>query len=334
MIPDISYFKEIHNATGTQNAKEAKIIAIKTRLSRDFDSSIHVVYDATRNGIPQDFIIVPTDDGCNLFSRPGEEFFVGDIIYFNGLHWLIVEKKYQNELSPSGELIKCNKQIRWQNKSTYKTIERWCVFSSTPSFKIDENSSLSTSDKEYKLQLPYDEETKLLDLGMRIMPDIINGKPRTYKCTGIDQNTKAYQGIDGGLIIFRFTQDGAQQPNDRADLMVCDYEDPPDNPAPSPTLLRCVIDGRNIIRVGIGRKYTATFFAEDGTTVVNDIKPSWTVTAPVGYESKVTWTQNDGSIEMTVTDEALIGQAIVVGLADIDGLYSSVALRVEVVDII
>lgn len=334
MIPDMSYFKTIHNASGTRHAKDAKVIEFQTRFARDFDSSINAVYDATRNDVQQDFIIVPTKAGCSITPRPGQELNIGDIIYYNGLHWLVTDRDFHDELTNSGDMVRCNRQIRWQNPDTYEIIERWCLVTKPYTSNIDEGNVLSTSNREFKVQLPYDEETKLLDLDKRFMLEIINGNPRTYKCTSVDQQTNKYQDIDGGFIVINLSQDESGQPDDRADLMICNYKDPPDIPEPSPTLLKCAITGRNNIRVGISRKYTAIFYADDGATTVGGVTPAWTVTAPEGYEDKVTWATNDGFIEITVTDETLIGQVVVVGLVDTDGLYAPVTIDVEVVDTI
>lgn len=288
------------------------------------------------NGADMYLLINSTDKPSEkkFNTLPDEVVNIGDIILWQEMHWLVTQVDFDDEISRSGRIVQCNRQIRWQNPDTYEIVERWCLVTKPNTSNIDEGNVISTSNREFKVQLPFDAETRLLDIDKRFMLEIINGEPRTYSCTSVDQQTNKYQDIDGGFIVINVKQDEAGRAGDRADLMICDYKEPPDTPEPSPTLLKCEISGRSNIRVGISRKYTAIFYADDGTTVVDGVTPVWTVTLPAGYEDKLTWSQNDGSIEMTVTDEALIGQAIVVWLADIDGLYSSVALRVEVVDII
>lgn len=288
------------------------------------------------NGADMSLLINSTDKPSEkkFNTLPDEVVNIGDIILWQEMHWLVTQVDFDDEVSRSGRIVQCNRQIRWQNPDTYKIIERWCLVTKPYTSNIDEGNVLSTSNREFKVQLPFDEETKLLDLDKRFMLEIINGKPRTYKCTSVDQQTNKYQDIDGGFIVINLSQDESGQPGDRADLMICDYKEPPDNPEPSPDLLKCEISGRDNIRVGISRKYTAIFYAEDGTTTVGNVTPIWTVTPPVGYEGKVTWATNDGFIEMTVTDEALIGQTVVIGLVDADGLYSPVMMNVEVVDVV
>lgn len=288
------------------------------------------------NGTDMSLLINSTDKPSEkkFNTLPDEVVNIGDIILWQEMHWLVTQVDFDDEVSRSGRIVQCNRQIRWQNPGTYEIIERWCLVTKPYTSNIDEGNVLTTSNREFKVQLPFDEETKLLDLDKRFMLEIINGKPRTYKCTSVDQQTNKYQDIDGGFIVINLSQDESGQPGDRADLMICDYKEPPDNPEPSPTLLKCEISGRNNIRVGISRKYTAIFYAEDGVSAVTGIGPVWTVTSPAGYEDKVIWSQNDGFIEMTVTDEALIGQTVVIGLVDADGLYSPVMMNVEVVDVV
>lgn len=279
----------------------------------------------------------------NSTDKPSEKKFntlpdgivnIGDIILWQEMHWLVTQVDFDDEISRSGRIVQCNRQIRWQNHATYKIIERWCLVTKPYTSNIDEGKVISTSSREFKVQLPYDDETKLLDLDKRFMLEVINTKPRTYKCTSVDQQTNKYQDIDGGFIVVNLKQDEAGQPGDRTDLMICNYKEPTITPETPSDMLNCEIKGRRDIRVGISRKYTAIFYAKDGTTVTDDIKAVWAVTVPDGYENKVNWTTNGNFIEMTVIDDSLIGKTITVGLFDTDSLYSRVTMDVEVVDVI
>lgn len=278
----------------------------------------------------------------NSTQRPNEKKFntlpdeivnLGDIVLWQEMHWLVTQVDFDDEISRSGNMVQCNRQIRWQNSNTYEIVERWCLLTKPYTSNINEGFAVSTSNREFKIQLPFDDETRLIDLDKRFMLEIINGRPRTYKCTSVDQNTNKYQDIDGGLIVINLSQDEAGQTDDRADLMICNYKKPPETLEPSPTLLRCSISGRDNIRIGFARRYTATFYGEDGETVDDEIIPVWSIVVPSGDESKVIWSQNESFIEITVTDDSMIGKTVVIGLADSEGLYSPVELRAEVVDL-
>lgn len=334
MLDSMDYFRAIHGAIGCETAKDRKVHEFKTRFARDFDSSINAVYDSTKNGIPQDFIITPTKSGCSLIARPGESFSIGDIIFYNSLHWLVTNVNFHDELTCSGEMVRCNRQIRWQNPKSLEIIERWCLVTKPYTSNIDEGMVLSVSNREFKVQLPYDNETRLLDLDKRFMLEIIDGKPRTYKCTSVDQNTNKYQDIDGGFIVLNLTQDESGQENDNADLMICNYISPGDAPPPSPPsadLLKCEISGRGTIKAGLGsRTYRAVFYMEDGVTEDSSISAVWSVNIPDDMVAHITWEQNGNAISIQA-GEAAIGCAILINLIDENGRYAASSMNVEVV---
>lgn len=277
----------------------------------------------------------------NSTDRPSEKKFntlpdgivnIGDIILWQEMHWLVTQVDFDDEISRNGRMVQCNRQIHWQNPATYEIIERWCLVTKPYTSNIDEGTTISTSSREFKVQLPFDAETRLLDIDKRFMLEVIGGKPRTYSCTSVDQQTNKYQDIDGGFIVINLKQDEAGRSEDRTDLMICDYKEPPSNPEPSPDLLRCEISGRDNIRVGMSRKYTVIFYDEDSVTPAANVVPVWSVDIPVGYESYVAWSTNGDSMEMSVTDARMIGQSVVVSVVDDGGLYGLTMMSVEVVD--
>ncbi|MPL95078.1 hypothetical protein SDC9_41241 [bioreactor metagenome] len=286
------------------------------------------------NGADMYLLINSTDKPSEkkFNALPDEVVNIGDIILWQEMHWLVTQVDFDDEVSRSGRIVQCNRQVRWQNPITYEIVERWCLVTKPYTSNIDEGTTISTSNREFKVQLPFDVETRLLDIDKRFMLEVINGKPRTYSCTSVDQQTNKYQDIDGGFIVINIKQDEAGRAEDRTDLMICDYKEPPNNPEPSPTLLKCEITGRSNIRVGMSRKYTATFYDEDGTTPVEGVVPVWSVDVPAGYESYVTWSTNGDLVEINVADAAAIGQVFAVSVVDDEGLYNKATMSVEVVD--
>lgn len=223
---DISYLKAIQNAKGCQNEKSVKVNEVRERFARDFDKSINVVYNATRNDVQQDFIIVPQGNKDNqfaIYARPNEEINIGDIIYWNTLHWIITDKAFDDEIYTIGTMERCNRTIKWQNPDTKEIIERWCLAEKPYTSNIRYSTVMSISEREYKIKLPYDDETKLVDIDKRFMLDIINGKPRTYKIQSVDGITNRYQDINGGFLVWNLVQDQSGQPNDNLELGICDY---------------------------------------------------------------------------------------------------------------
>jgi hypothetical protein len=287
------------------------------------------------NGTDMYLLINSTDKPSEkkFNTLPDEVVNIGDIILWQEIHWLVTQVDFDDEISRSGRIVQCNRQIRWQNPDTYEIIERWCLVTKPYTSNIDEGNVISTSNREFKVQLPFDSETRLLDVDKRFMLEIINGEPRTYKCTSVDQQTNKYQDIDGGFIVINVKQDEYDLAKDNSELMVCNYEEPPVTPDPSPTLLKCAISGRSNIRVGVPRKYTAIFYDEDGVTPVEGVVPVWSVDVPAGYDGYVTWSTNGDLVEINVTDAAAIGQVLTVSVVDDGGLYNTATMNVEVVDI-
>lgn len=187
---------------------------------------------------------------------PGDTIKIGDIVVWENLHWLVVELDFDNTIAYKGRIAQCNRQIRWQNPVTKDIIERWCLMTKPYTSNVTNGTQINVSNREYKVQIPYDDETKLVDLDKRFMLELINGKPRTYSCTSVDQQTNVYQDLENGFIVWNLSQDEACHPNDNVDLMVCDYIQG-DNDAVNPNIY--VIEGMDVLRAELGKfLYTLT----------------------------------------------------------------------------
>lgn len=74
---------------------------------------------------------------------------------------------------------------------------------------LEENKQTSMSQRQYNLQVPYDDDTAKIDVDQRFMLEIINGKPKTYRVTCVDINTERYS-LDGsirGFLLLNIEQD-------------------------------------------------------------------------------------------------------------------------------
>lgn len=288
------------------------------------------------DGVEKQMLILSSDlESEKTFKLlPGDTINIGDIILWNEMHWLVTRIDFDDELTRDGRIVQCNRQIRWQNPKSLEIIERWCLVTKPYTSNIDAGATLSVSEREFKVQLPYDAETRLLDLDKRFMLEIIDGKTRTYKCTSVDQNTNKYQDIDGGFIVLNLTQDESGRTNDNAGLMICDYINPAEvSPAtpPPPGSLKCEIIGRSIVRAGLGaRSYRAVFLLEDGVTEDNSIAAVWSVDIPIDKTSYVRWAPNGNLMSLEAYEEA-IGTSVIIRLNDAAGKYPSAVLVVEVV---
>lgn len=341
MALGIDYFRAIQGGIGHTNVKDVKVAEVRRQFANDFDSSIGVVYDALRNDIQQDFIITPTKESnkCSVYTRPDEELNIGDIIMWNKLHWLVIDKDFQNDIYNAGTIVQCNRIIRWQNPITLEIIERWCFCSDPYSSGIDEGNVISVQDVKFKIQIPYDSETIQIMTDKRLMLDVINGKADTYKVISSNRITGKYQDIDGGFIKWIIQSDQSVADRDNLELMICDYIDPgtpPEPPEPSVSnLLKCEIIGRSNLRIGGSpRNYTAKFYASDGVTEVKDgISPVWKLVTPVGHEVYYKISLSNGNSVSICAEEYrfLVGDRLKLVLSNKDGLYSSAEMEIEVI---
>lgn len=333
-MTDIEYFKAIHGATGCSNKKEIKTNRVQHNFAQKFDSSINVTYTALRNDVQQDFIIVPKKDvnQCNIFPRPGEDIQVGDIIAWNGLHWLVIDKDYESDVYDCATITRCNRLLRWQNPETYEIIERWCLCTKPYTSNLDEGKTISVSNREFKVQLPYDDETSKVDLDKRFMLEVINNKPKSYVVTCVDAQTNKYQDIDGGFIIWNLSQDLVVRDSDNADLMICDYVDPTTHVVDDNKPLTCSIDGRETIKIGGSeRNYVVTFYKEDGT-VDSSVEAVFDVSVLPEHTHLIQTNQVDNVLTIRALDyDSLIDTYIKITAADKNGVYSPAEFLVKVV---
>lgn len=331
---DIDRFMQIQNATGLNSRKEQKIEEVRSRFAGDFDSSINVVYDATHNGVAQDFIIVNTKEKnkYSVFIRPNETpLLLGDLIEWNNLHWLITEKDYHSEIYGSCTMELCNRLIRWQNPKTYNIVERWAIFSRPYSANMNTGNVISTMKGKYDIIVPYDSETEIVPVDKRFMIDVIDDQPMVYRVTFPDLSTLYNEGKEGGLVKWNVDSDVYSADSDNKELMICDYQIKPDESNTPVAGLKCEINGRSNIRVGASNRiYTPLFYAEDNLTVVSGISPIWELKVPARYENDfVCRLDSEGKYYVEAKDNAaLIGQVITLTLSDRDGLYKPSSINI------
>lgn len=336
---DMNYFRAIQGSLGCATEKDTQVEDVRRRFSYDFDTSINAVYDASRNEVQQDFIIVPTKEQnkCNVITRPGEEISIGDIIFWNKLHWLVTDKNFQSEIYNSATIVRCNRIIKWQNVKTLEIISRWCLCTKPYTSNIEDGKILSTSNREYKIQLPFDSETRLIDLDKRFLLEEIGGVPRAYKMTSVDTLTNRYEDIDGGFLIWNLTQDTYDVHKDNAELMIADYIDPGAPPAPppgpDPTLLKCEILGRDCIKCGASAiRYDGIFYLSDNKTVAQNINMEWAVSFPQNLEKNFDFKVFDSYITLRALDsEDIIGEKVEIKLVDSLSLYEQAKKIIEIV---
>ena len=331
---DINYFRSIQGTLNCNNEKEYKVKEIQDNFTEDFDSSIGVEYSVLRNDIKQDFIITfDKNKECHIIPRPSEKINIGDVIFWNNIYWLVVDKNLSNTIHTIGTMVSCNRKIKWQNPKTLDIIERWCFCSKPYASNLNEGKVLTTLNGKYNIKLPYDNETKLIGVDRRFMFDITDGIAEVYKVEFADKNTNKYANVEGGFIEWTLGSDLPIDGKDNMELMICDYTEP-QSPTPHlPELLVCDIDGRDSIKIGCKRTYKPIFYNKEGTKVV-DVIPKWELICADKYRSYFKIEQNDDSISVVCSDiEDIIGEDFTLKLYDSNGLYNACELNVKVVSL-
>ena len=190
------------------------------------------------------------------------------------------------------------------------------------------------SDREFKIQIAYDEETSLLDLDKRFMLEIIAGRPRTYKVTSVDAITERFHqsGEIRGFLVLNVTQDLYNPETDNAELMICDYIDV-DAPKPEPPAdegkIEFTYSGAPTIRQGGStKKFSAQLYDAAGE-VVGDAAYQWTISVVPDLEDKVVSQIDGNTVRLTALDYVEL-QGAVITLTVVSGNVQN-TLEVEVV---
>ena len=281
---------------------------------------------AVVDGKPKPMIVKSTQalNEKTFILMPGDTIKIGDIVVWANLHWLVVELDFDNTITYKGRLAQCNRQIRWQNPETREILERWCLITKPYTSNVTNGMQVSLSNREFKVQVPYDAETKLVDLDKRFMLELIDGKSRTYSCTSVDQQTNVYQDLENGFIVWNLSQDEAGHPGDNAELMICDYVG--GGEVPPPALPAVSIDGMDILRAELGEfEYT---LAGDGIAAKDVV---WHIAVPAGMEQSITMMASPSGAALVAADEAAIGLSFELYVTDRLGVELA-RKAVEVVD--
>lgn len=330
---DDLYFRAIQGTIGCKTKKDAKVAATRARFANEFDSSINVVYDALRNDVQQDLIITPTKEQnkFTVFARPGDELKIGDILYWNKLHWLMTDIAFDDDIYTTGTMVRCNRQIAWMNERG-QIIKRWCLTTKPYTANVETGQVVSVLKGKYDVKLPYDQDTIDVPIGKRFMLDIVGGKPMCYKLDFADVNTNKYSDIDGGFIEWNLTSDQFNKDTDNVASMICDFttasSDSPD------VRNRCRINGKSTVKAGCTNTYTPVFYDAEYNPVT--VTPVWDISISDAADDKhiLHSVDEQGCLKLSVDFvESVIGHTVTITLLDKDGKYEPSTIDVKVVSI-
>ena len=316
---DYDYFLAINNGIGFSTLSEIDIAESRRRLREQLATSNHFDPAATRNGVTQGLVVTPSESyyKYEVEALPGDELYPGDIIYTAGEHWIVNRTRVASPYQTIGLMWLCNHLFKWQN-GTSEVIERWGVldpgvYSSTR----DGDKTAMTADKQYKVYLPYDEDTAKLFIDKRLAVGVMYDRTlkqvlNVQRITGFDPVAWSY-GNGAHLLVLNVRSDDFVSPTDSIEQMVCDYIAPDDTP---PDVFDGHITGPSVIRLGgMQRGYTADYDVAE-----------WSVTNLRG----VNYTVDGNTLTLSVEDiEELLGEEIAVTGITSGGEYARCFVEVK-----
>lgn len=303
-------YRERLTINGTSH-RERMVYAAQDFANRHAPESI-AYKEIKIDGKQENALIISTNAVNEKIIRmlPGHSFLVGQIVEWRDSYWLITEKDNDDDVTTRGRIEQCNRQLTWQNPYTGKIVSRWCTARKPYYSNLDEDPKIVTSSREFKVQLPYDEETALLRLDKRFMVEIVAGEPKTYKIVSIDTITERFSREDSitGFLVINIEQDEYSPDRDNVELGVCDYfviEDPvlpvekPDSKIPDSQIS---YKGAASIKLG-GSAKTFTFSVK-GTDDLE--RTEWICDIPEDYELYIHMEPNANYVRLRADDEATL----------------------------
>ncbi len=212
---------------------------------------------------------------------PEEDIHLGDIVVWNNIHWLVTKMDFDDTLCYTGVMQQCNRLLFWQNKKTHEIISQWCIVEKPYYSNMKEGKNVTVLTGEYKITIPYNDETKLVGVDKRFLIGEVDGLPQAFILTFRDEITGRYEDLDdsrSGFLIWNVHQDQYDYDRDNAELMIADYIGfdvlGSDNELYDSTNIDCIITGHKTIKSGIGyRVYKASL----DTDVDFDVEYEWSI---------------------------------------------------------
>lgn len=260
-------------------------------------------------------------------SLPGQKILAGDYVEWSNNIWLVYEADCDDEIYTDGNLRQCQYELFWQ-KADGTIVSRYAWVQNASAYNNGEtgNNTITLQSNQFMVYMPYDEDTCILDNGLRIhmSRDDIVCKP--YTLTRPDDITFGY-GEKGVLnIVFTQTQyntgeDKLVKLDNGRSVWICNHSspttpldpDPIDPNIPNETAnLSAVISGNTSLKIGFERTYTVTFTDADGN-VINDVDFEWNVSGE--FTNKIIKTVSGNTIKLKVDDDSLVGESFLLSIS-------------------
>lgn len=331
------YYSAIHGMCGENSIKDAEIDDAKENISFEMGKSI-VCVNAMRNGIPQKFCVVPKAASYmyGVIAFPGDDLFTGDLLEFNDRHWMVTEVPSAPIMQYEGTVWECNHLFRFQTFDG-TVVERWGVLDSgNYTSSISESNIVTIPNNQYRMYMQRDPQTEQIFRGKRLAVGTLYDQDGnlildTYKVIDVDGVSRSYGG--GHLLVLRAESSMYNPDTDNIDEMICDYIGE-SGKTDSSTNIKCVINGRDILKIGVLNRYTFSFIDADGNELQHgygaDISIDYQSVDPMCFDAKI----SDNECSILTLDKSLIGSTVLINVTPHDAQIKPVTKKVEVVSTI
>lgn len=255
---------------------------------------------------------------------------IGDLFFDekDGSYWICTEIFNMNEISWNGKLIKCNYTLTFQNSTG--TILSYPCITSDKTFSEDENTIITLGANKKSVLLPFDDNTKLLEVGNRMYVDK-RDNPTPYQIIG-DIDTTTYNYGDKGLIYFIMQQDTSNHPNDRPDLGICGYIEPNSSNTGNTVNVNIICSSssfNNKIKLGVTYNFIASITDVDGNPVAS-VDPEFSM--DTNYSGLLVLTDNNNgtcNIKVNSSASSLVSKQVVLTcIENVSGQSASTTLTI------
>ena len=259
-------------------------------------------------------------------SLPGQKVLAGDYVEWSNNIWLVYEADCDDEIYTDGNLRQCQYELFWQ-KADGTIVSRYACVQNASAYNNGEtgNNTITLQSNQFMVYMPYDEDTCLLDNGLRIHMSRDNIVCKPYTLTRPDDITFGY-GEKGVLnIVFTQTQYNAGEDklvkldNGRS-VWICNHSSPTTPPDPDPidpnipnetANLSAIISGNTSLKIGFERTYIVTFTDVDGNAI-DDIDFKWNVASD--FDDKIIRSVSGKTIKLKVNDDSLIDESFLLSM--------------------
>ena len=237
---------------------------------------------------------------------------LGDLLYDTKRndYWLCVESYDVDDIHNEGRLGKCGRFLKWQDKNGIIRQTPMIVTSASKYNNGEDGITvLQVGSDQLMVYLQLNEDTVLLDRGMRFFVDENRYNPSVYELTRNDTALYSYMGK--GFLSLILTECAYTPTEKEFELGVCDYVEPkPYEPLPVPedksSILSANIVGKSALKLGFSRTYSAEFLDKDGKNVDwYDVEFEWFLDCE--FADQITQDAADDKIKLSVDNEELLG---------------------------